>query len=81
MNHTSESYTAEDHAASEPDFYGKWVSVDSELPNEGQQVLTADKGGRVYHCTKKGNRFKLMFHCDDHHPVTHWMPLPTAPNT
>ena len=57
----------------------EWIKVEDRLPDEGANVLTADKIGRVYHCTHRRNKFKLMFHCDDHSRVTHWMPLPDPP--
>ena len=57
----------------------KWVSVEADLPKDGQQVLTLDRIGRRYHCTFLRGKFKLMFHCDDHSSVTAWMPLPGAP--
>ncbi len=39
MDHTKESYTEEDHAASEPDFYGKWLSVKNNPPKEEDEFL------------------------------------------
>ena len=39
-NHTSETWTEEDQAASEPDFYGKWMSVDKELPIKFDHIRT-----------------------------------------
>ena len=57
----------------------KWISVDVELPKDEQQVLSTDKLGRVYLSTYLRGKFKLLFHCDNHCLVTHWMPLPTPP--
>ena len=56
-----------------------WISVEDELPEDGANVLTADNIGRVYHCVRRRNNFKVVFHCDDHSRVTHWMPLPEPP--
>ena len=45
QDHTSPSYTEQDHVASEPDFYGKWVSVNNP-PSEDDLAawfITANK--------------------------------------
>ena len=78
-NHTTESFTEEDQQASEPDFYGKWISVNSSLPKCCDEYLITYK-----------NKFRLICDYDSLNElwsdddvemknITHWMPLPELP--
>lgn len=77
-DHTSESWTEEDHQASEPDFYGKWISVKDQLPEHLTSVIcfrpNASFDARRI-CLYKDSGFKSVYR------VTHWMPLPEPPKT
>jgi len=42
---SSELWTEEDQQASEPDFYGKWVRCEKELPPIGMPVLAISHDG------------------------------------
>ena len=56
----------------------RWISVEDELPKDGQQVATINKVGvqdvRHYSHGKWFSNFGNEY--DD---ITHWMPLPQAP--
>ena len=81
MDPTSEYWTKEHQENSEPDFYGKWVSVNSRLPDVNENVLSVDNKGRVYNSTWKGKYFKCVGLVWEHDNVTHWMRLPEPPTT
>ncbi|MCK5016726.1 MAG: hypothetical protein KAS32_06580 [Candidatus Peribacteraceae bacterium] len=75
----SEGWTEEDQAASEPDFYGKWVDVDVEMPPEGRHVLTwgADENPIIAH---RDNGEWRDYELDDWVVgISHWMLLPPPP--
>ena len=57
----------------------QWISVDERLPEDGQHVLSVDHNDRILRSTFLRGNFKVLFHCDDHKPATHWMPLPSPP--
>lgn len=86
-NHTSESWTEEDQKNSEPDFYGKWVSVEDRLPEEKpfrfQSVIVAKENGTVlqawYNTKVKSFMKNNLSLVDLNHKVTHWMPWPEPP--
>ena len=59
----------------------EWISVESKLPGNGDQVKTIDDIMREYNCTfyfheNRGNRpyFKVNGYVWEHDNVTHWMP-------
>ncbi|WP_187989801.1 DUF551 domain-containing protein [Hafnia alvei] len=77
--------TAPAQPVSEPYKLNGWISVDSELPEEGARVLafsdgtfvlmTEFTGGEFYDVVRNGGEFfETVTRC-----VTHWMPLPEAP--
>ena len=83
MDYTKHEWTEGHQAASEPDFYGKWVSVKKSLPvlKRGlysDWVLVADKrDGRVF---VHQDRYDF----EDNAWVSavnpsYWMPLPQPP--
>ena len=54
----------------------EWISVSDRLPFDGESVLIFDKGGTY------GAIYTLQYYDDfilKHKCVTHWMPLPSAP--
>ncbi len=54
----------------------QWISVSKRLPFDGERVLIFDKGGTY------GAIYTLQYYDDfilRHKYVTHWMPLPAAP--
>ena len=62
----------------------QWISVSERLPKHGQYVLSASIDGRIYksmaHITTGGRCiFKCALVVWEHDNVTHWMPLPAAP--
>ena len=62
----------------------QWISVSERLPKHGQYVLSASIDGRIYksmaHITTEGRCiFKCALVVWEHDNVTHWMPLPAAP--
>jgi hypothetical protein len=57
----------------------KWVSVDDELPNDGEEVLMYMNDGAVMsdikcHSGRYSNKYGF-----ERSRVTHWMPLPEPP--
>ena len=57
----------------------RWIPVSERLPEEGINVLSTDSKGRIYQSKLRHGAFRVMFHCDEHSGVTHWMPLPPTP--
>ena len=54
----------------------QWIPVSERLPFDGEKVLIFDKGGTY------GAIYTLQYYDDfilKHKYVTHWMPLPSAP--
>jgi len=89
MNHTSQLWTEEDQAESEPDFYGKWKSIET-APKNREVILLGfakligtirEEDRRVYegwwnhiqNTWTSTNGFVILS------DATHWMPLPDAP--
>jgi hypothetical protein len=61
------------------DLAPKWVSVDDELPNDGEEVLMYMNDGAVMsdikcHSGRYSNKYGF-----ERSRVTHWMPLPEPP--
>ena len=89
-NQTSTTWTEEDQQATEPDFYSKWISVESELPPAGTWVIGATSidtiDGRHERIAKElffdgVNEYGTHWLCDGDWDgsVTDWMILPTPP--
>lgn len=61
----------------------QWISLEKQLPPENEDVLTLDKYGNIRNrrlSKLSGN--VLLFRPDGLEPqkhITHWMPLPKAP--
>ena len=81
-------FSEEEQAASEPDFYGKWIDVDKS-PTEGIFVLVCGKDIRGV-CIGKYTPYHAndftTFTCMDENgifvcDVTHWMSMPEPFNT
>lgn len=82
LDHTSPTYTKEDHEASEPDFYGKWQNINS-APKDGSSFLAYEDGYGVQVCYwDKGHDESGGFR-NAHHGwrPTHWMYLPDKPDS
>lgn len=61
----------------------KWVSVEDRLPSIGIDVLVIDEYGGIYtgqYCDNGTWDLLLAYWGDGFTDVTHWMPLPDAPN-
>lgn len=61
----------------------EWQPIESP-PTHGQKVRTLGGDGREFNCeyfewSGSKPRFKVIGTVWDHHPVTHWMPLPQPP--
>lgn len=66
---------------------GEWVSVDDRLPEASCECLVATAVGGVY-LVNYSHRYKAFNATDElngnkyaMHSVTHWMPLPSPPET
>lgn len=92
MNHISSLWNEEDQVASEPDFYGKWVDVNHQLPeSQDASVLVyfAETGSiETVHIQDYfdditagtddgGNQLYTKWYKSQN--VTYWMALPDAP--
>jgi len=89
INHTSELWTEADHAASEPDFYGKWSPIASApldksillwwVPNDGNKYSEVCVIGQVstYEPGKWWSSHTGAYQDICH--VTHWMSVPESP--
>jgi hypothetical protein len=56
-----------------------WTSAESEMPERGQWVLTSG-ALRMHIATWHGNGWETIEGSLLKYPVTHWMPLPDAPD-
>lgn len=56
---------------------GKWIPVSERLPDEGDHVLVSDGVGMEVSWIR-GREWKKLRHIYSE-DVTHWMPLPAAP--
>jgi len=83
----SEGWTEGHQANSKPDFYGKWINVEHELPPTRIEVIVFANDivmswVETASYSKEQQKWKDA-RCDgdqDYLPiVTHWMPLPEAP--
>ena len=92
-NHTNETWTKEDQQNSEPDFYGKWVRCDKELPCIGQAVMAISHDGgsqatpRIvcrlnteygWAWNNVGN--ELPVYAENQAYFNYWMQVPSPPN-
>jgi hypothetical protein len=67
----------------------KWVDVKERLPEDGQQVLAWEKGGRCVTAIWKEHNPVGSFlaysyfteELEEAEEITHWMPLPSPPST
>jgi len=67
-------WTEKYQTASEPDFYGKWISVENKLPQKRKKVLVNVNAYGVHFdriINGEWREYKGY--------VTHWMPLPNPP--
>lgn len=83
MNHTDAGWTEAHQQNSEPDFYGKWISIDVKEPPHGKSVLVGHTDhDMVGHAKLYGTHWVVcasndrFSKCD----VTHWMEEPDSPN-
>ncbi|MCE0439352.1 DUF551 domain-containing protein, partial [Klebsiella pneumoniae] len=74
------------HAQPAPAVPGKWIPVSERMPEDEQEVLTINKMGHrfVSFFDKHSGLFFDRLDapaacCIEHVLVTHWMPLPAAP--
>lgn len=68
-------WTEEHQQASEPDFYGKWISVKSELPTDKRvMAYTPNTDKSMEYRFIPAGMFKQV--ASD---ATHWMSLPNPP--
>jgi hypothetical protein len=68
-----------------------WVSCDDRMPPDGHDsYIVSNKYGQIYLADRDMNRSAKWVWVDDEgteigltfgYPVTHWMPLPSAPRT
>ena len=87
-----EFYSKERQEASEPDFYGKWISVGDRYPcgvwnknyqHLSEKVLVANTCCVDIACFDRNYE---VWYCDDPNDkqwidkITHWMPLPSNPH-
>lgn len=84
-NHTSPDWTDKHQENSEPDFYGKWISVEDELPDMGFPVLMwgCDENPITGYRTNTESGARWYEYGSDEWMVgvTHWMPLPEPPKS
>lgn len=64
----------------------KWISVEDRLPNRGINVLIWDAGGdtiytadHIQNIPQWSTEDGVYFHGSGYDRITHWMPLPEAP--
>ena len=57
----------------------EWISVECELPDELQSVLSFASYDGVFQSTYRAGNFKKSPAVWEHLSVTHWMPLPDPP--
>ena len=56
----------------------EWISVEERLPNEDDEVLIYSS---YYHRIRVGAHLpSYIKYCNNSDRITHWMPLPEAPN-
>lgn len=58
-----------------------WISVEERLPEDFENVLVANKRGKHFDIDKGWWNGSYFDRCakGGYHNVTHWMPLPSAP--
>jgi len=77
----SEGWTEEHQAASEPDFYGKWESVETNPPTSPGDYIVAGSKNRVGMAFwYMGDVVPIWDSCTLGTDPTHWMHLPPPPN-
>jgi len=59
----------------------RWIPVTERLPEEGENILVANKRGKHYDIDKGWWNGTFFNRCSKggYHNVTHWMPLPEPP--
>ena len=57
-----------------------WISVNDDLPDEFQEVLSFAKRDGVAKSIYRAGNFKKSLVAWEHQTVTHWMPLPETPH-
>ena len=75
-NPESTDWTKEHQQASEPDFYGKWVSVNDSMPTKDGRYLIHNNSGNIVTRMYYTHHDKLFF---ANVVATHWMQLPNPP--
>lgn len=60
---------------------GSWISVDDALPEEFENVIVANKRGKIFDIDKAWWNGSGFARCGkpNYYKVTHWMPLPKPP--
>lgn len=53
----------------------RWISVDDIVPDKDSEVLVCDKNGAI----GVGYYTGTWYSCNTPYRITHWMPLPKAP--
>ena len=76
MNPHDIGWTEAHQQASEPDFYGKWVSVNHSMPQKDGRYLIHKHSGHIVTTMYYTHHDNLFF---GGVIATHWMPLPNPP--
>lgn len=58
--------------AEEETCFGRWISVDEQMPNDGERVVVLTKNGAIYCGTAWEGRMMPI--------VRYWLPIPPIPN-
>ena len=69
---------AYDAGAMWADAHPRWISVEEELPKDGQHTATINKAGFQAVRHYKGGKW-FSSYGNEYGDITHWMPLPQAP--
>ncbi len=93
MNYTSIGWTEEHQKASEPDFYGKWIKCESELPElkDGSVLVYFPENGAIDMVHIEDYFKDITSGFDDNgkqlytkwylsQGVSHWMCMPNQPS-
>lgn len=52
--------------------FGRWISVDEQMPNDGERVVVLTKSGAIYCGTAWNGKMMPNVRC--------WIPIPPIPN-